>query len=313
LKHDGNLLASASEDCSVRLWDLRTHRAVQGCTGAFRDAVNVVRFNRHDPNSLLCSSERSLFEIDLRQGMIIREAQELTQMEDDISSFDVHPKQAGIVAVADDSGVAKVVDIAAKRVTKHLHHVHSNICSSVAFRPNAQWELITGGMDGILCHWDWSRCKVLATIDMATIHHNVADSVAETQSQSLNPPLIHMAVFLDARYVACVTAAGTLVLQRWRSTDEYKIIQAHRGMATVLRPVASQSMCVTAGVDNDIGLWRLKETKVSPKMTNAELENVRRISHSDKVNDVVCVPSADAVSTVIVAGVANDITLYSLQ
>lgn len=152
LGHD-HLLASASEDCSVRLWDLRTHRAVQGCTGAFTDAVNIVRFNRHNTNSVLCCSERSLYEIDLRQGMIIREAQELVSMDDDISSFDVHPKNANMVAVADDSGVARIVDIASKRVVKHLHHVHSNICSSVMFRPNAQWDLITAAMDGILCHW----------------------------------------------------------------------------------------------------------------------------------------------------------------
>lgn len=148
-----HLLASASEDCSVRLWDLRTHRAVQGCTGVFTDAVNSVRFNRHNPNSVLCCTDQSLYEIDLRQGMIIREAQEIIRMEDDVSSFDIHPKQSGIVAVADDAGVAKVVDISSKRVVKHLHHVHSNICSSVMFRPNAQWELITGAMDGILCHW----------------------------------------------------------------------------------------------------------------------------------------------------------------
>lgn len=153
LSSDQQLLASAAEDRSVRVWDLRTHKAVHGCTGPFADAVNVVRFNRHNANSVLCCSERSLFELDLRQGMVIREATELMQMGDDISSFDVHPKQAGIVAVADDSGVAKVVDVASRRVVKHLHHVHSNICSSVMFRPNAQWELITGAMDGILCHW----------------------------------------------------------------------------------------------------------------------------------------------------------------
>lgn len=147
------LLASASEDRSVRLWDLRTHRAVQGCSGAFSDAVTCVRFSPHNTNIVLCCSEQSLYEIDLRQGMIVREAKEILRMENDISSFDVHQKQAGIVAVADDSGIAKVVDTATKRVVKHLHHVHSNICSSIMFRPNAQWELITGAMDGILCHW----------------------------------------------------------------------------------------------------------------------------------------------------------------
>lgn len=166
---------------------------------------------------------------------------------------------------------------------------------------------------------DWSRPKVLATIDMATIHHNAAESVAETQTQSLNPPLIHMAAFLDPRYVASVTAAGTLVLQRWRSTHDCSIIQAHRGMATVLRSVQNQALCVTAGVDQDICLWKLKETKLTAKTTKAELEKALRITHHEKVNDVVCVPNAPdhqshtPVSSIIVADVSNDIVIYTIS
>ena len=45
----------------------------------------------------------------------------------------------------------QVMDLRARRLFKSIRGAHSNIASSVAFRAHRPWELISGGMDQMVC------------------------------------------------------------------------------------------------------------------------------------------------------------------
>ena len=150
---------------------------------------------------------------------------------------------------------------------------------------------------------------MLSTIDMATVHRHFTDASSDNGTQLLNPPLIHASVFADAKYVVSVTAAGTIVLQRWRATDSCCIRRAHRGMATVLRSVNNtRGKCVSAGLDGVVCVWTVIDS-------SSEIECQLRISHGGKPNDVVVVngDEEEAGGKVVVADTTNNVTIYSVQ
>jgi hypothetical protein len=50
---------------------------------------------------------------------------------------------------------------------KTLRRGHSNICSSVAFRPHRPWEVLSGGLDAAVVRWDFSRLRPLHTWNLS--------------------------------------------------------------------------------------------------------------------------------------------------
>lgn len=55
-----------------------------------------------------------------------------------------------------------MIDIGSKTSYKTIkRNGHTSICSSVQFRPGKQWELLTGGLDSTVNHWDYSRPRKL--------------------------------------------------------------------------------------------------------------------------------------------------------
>ena len=51
-----------------------------------------------------------------------------------------------LLASADDSGTIKILDLENKKISRSLKR-HSNICASVAFRPQRPQSLVSCGLD----------------------------------------------------------------------------------------------------------------------------------------------------------------------
>jgi WD40 repeat protein len=59
---------------------------------------------------------------------------------------------------------------------------------SAPFRPNAGWDLVSGGMDGFVFFWDFSRGRIRHKLDF-----NIG--VKTSGNQMFNPPLVHSIAF----------------------------------------------------------------------------------------------------------------------
>ncbi|GIL52789.1 hypothetical protein Vafri_8467 [Volvox africanus] len=97
-----------------------------------------------------------------------------------------------MLAAGDDAGEAQVYDLTAGRLFKSIRNVHSNICSSVAFRGHKPWDLLTGGLDCTIAKYDFSRPKCVDRWDMNALTAAAAGSAGSGGGgQIFNPPFVH--------------------------------------------------------------------------------------------------------------------------
>jgi len=100
-----------------------------------------------------------------------------------------------------DSGVVGVMDLSDKIITK-MEIKHDSVCGSVKFVPDRPRELISGGYDTALLHFDYVQGKVLSRRQM--------DPYAEDGGVSLSPPFILSMAMSNTGVLAAGTADGRL-------------------------------------------------------------------------------------------------------
>ncbi|KAI0763695.1 hypothetical protein BC629DRAFT_1443150 [Irpex lacteus] len=66
-----------------------------------------------------------------------------------------------------DAGTVGVVELENQRITR-MKVAHSNICSSVKFIPDRPSEIVSGGYDSALLHFDFKQRSVLSRFDIGT-------------------------------------------------------------------------------------------------------------------------------------------------
>jgi len=102
-----------------------------------------------------------------------------------------------------DSGVVGVVDLSNNSITK-MGSKHDSICGSVKFVPDRPRELVSGGYDTILLHFDYVQGKVLSRRQM--------DPYVVVGGMSLSPPFIMSMAMSNTGVLAAGTADGRLWL-----------------------------------------------------------------------------------------------------
>ena len=185
------LIASGSDDKSIRIWDTRADRAVKCITRCFDSSVEAVRFSLDDEYNLYAASGRSLFSFDLRtEGIIIKSPQMII---DDAAIDDINAIAMDSIgrhlAVADDAGVVTIVDLTKPnpRVSKRLER-HSSLVNAIAFNPIDSRGLVSGGFDYRLCSWNLNLGdKNCTVVDMSQLGNDKSD---EFSTKSVNPPFV---------------------------------------------------------------------------------------------------------------------------
>lgn len=69
--------------------------------------------------------------------------------EEEINALGLN-ETGSVLAVADDSGAVRILDLPDRKVCRTLRR-HTNICSSVAFRPQRPNNLLSAGLDMQVC------------------------------------------------------------------------------------------------------------------------------------------------------------------
>ncbi|XP_069104468.1 WD repeat-containing protein 53-like [Argopecten irradians] len=291
-------VASGGEDGEVCIWSTDGtlfHKFVNEGTDC-----GAVFFSKDKDNTLYASFDNKICVFDLRNFSEPLETFNVNQ--DEVNQIVVDEKE-NFLAACDDSGEIKILDIQEKRVYKTLRHKHTNICSSVCFRPKKPWEILTGGLDSQLVHWDFSRPKCLNQFNMQEMQ------TCEQEAYMVNPPFIHnLAASRDGHYLACALENGLVSVfdMRRKNIREHFSLHAHSQGASQVHFV-SDTHLVSGGNDCCVVLWDLEKSAESPShigqsngasaLTNGHThpeeqrnENVSssckllEIQHSNKIN-----------------------------
>jgi WD40 repeat protein len=210
---DKGLVASGSDDKTVRLWDIRTERASK-CI-CFDEAVEAVRFGSIDHETLYAASGKHLFAFDLRTGGLITKSTsciETATAEDDISSISVDSEYSSI-AVSDDNGVVTIMEVGPTRSLskrpKQLRGVHTSIVASIAFHPVNVKSLISGGFDCLVCAWDLTTGRSTAAVNVSQM--TGSRDAQQAGSQLVNPAFVQSVSYvLDGAGIAATCGDGTV-------------------------------------------------------------------------------------------------------
>lgn len=135
------LVASGAERGELALWDGGGTPAGQLQIPEADDVTSVV-FSPQCPTRLYTSHGETISLLDVRS---LKEPVEHFHVnEEEINCLAVNETDS-FLAAADDSGAIKIMDLEKKKAIRSLRH--SNICSSVVFRPQRPQSLVSCGLD----------------------------------------------------------------------------------------------------------------------------------------------------------------------
>lgn len=285
-----HVVASGSDDGSCRLWDVRTARVAkclnvrralgvsstrelqqqhgrgrgfQAAESAAVDesAVNSMAFGAPGSAFVYVAAGSKVLTFDVRQEALVVDcaAREVLQdNEDEVNTLSRHPARAGkYLSAPDDSGDVRVYDLETHRLFKTLRGQHANICSAAPFRPNGSpWDLVSGGLDGCVLFWDFSRGRLKFKIDL-----NAGGNGLETQAagaQLFNPPLVHALAFApNGRTLAAGLGDGSVAVIDFASRRVLRRLQHHRAAASQVHFPAfrTSEWLLSAGNDASVCVW----------------------------------------------------------
>lgn len=198
---DGVTALSSSEDGTIRLWDLRTHRSVRAVRVAealgerlgVESALGCCAFvDPGEPTwALVAAAGPRLLIFDLRastQVIVAGPAAASASLIDDINDFAV---TVGLLAAPLDTGEIALLSLPELRLVRMLGaggSGHGNIVGCCRFRAGGS-ELFTGGFDKQLAFWDPRNGKLRQKLDASDLlppEEPGGDAAAPT----LNPPFV---------------------------------------------------------------------------------------------------------------------------
>ncbi|KAK3513596.1 hypothetical protein QTP70_026030, partial [Hemibagrus guttatus] len=266
-------LASGAEGGEVTVWTQEGTLLSQLRLTSQDDATCTV-FSNTSPGLLYVSHGETVSILDPRS--LKKPVEELKDVgEDEINSLSVSETGASL-ALADDSGAVRVVDLQTGKVSRTLRK-HTNICSSVAFRPQRPQSLVSAGLDMQfsflsliiqLMLWNLQKARPVWT-------YSLQESVEEDErsqqraGQLFNPPLAHcVSVAACGNILACAAEDGRVHLARVGAgsrLEQQGALKAHSqgaSQAHFLNFMPHPYWLATGGNDGVVALWDLSEEPV---------------------------------------------------
>ncbi|KAG6910284.1 hypothetical protein DXG01_011681 [Tephrocybe rancida] len=223
--HAGHLFAGA-DDGSLRVYDLSSFKVIKAVRGLGEEISSLVCVKRtgSELRDVWLASGRRIMKFQMDSPKMIQTADDALSVvdvsdpgqEDDILNEIALNANKTYIAFSMDSGAVGVVDLATKLVTR-MKSKHDSVCGSVKFIPDRPRELVSGGYDTTLLHFDYHEGKPLSTRKMPLFQ--VADGMA------LSPPFIMSTTISSTGIIAAGTADGRLFI----GSGGYKAPQSKSG------------------------------------------------------------------------------------
>ncbi len=230
---DGQRLASASWDRTIKLWDVQSGKTVVTFTG-HRDSVNAVAFTPDGQRLASASSDHTLKLWDVQSGQAIVTFNGHT---DSVWSITCSPDGKTLASASNDKTV-KLWDVASGRELATLTG-HSASVNTIFFAPDGKL-LATGSTDKTVKLWDVRSRQVVATL---TGHEDLINSIA------FGP---------DGQTLASASWDGTVKLWDLRSKRELATFSGHTSRVWAVA-FAPDGKTIASGDDNGlVKLWDVR-------------------------------------------------------
>ncbi|KAJ7444934.1 WD40-repeat-containing domain protein [Mycena latifolia] len=215
--HSGHLFAgsgaltdASTDDGSLRVYDLSSFKVCRAVSGLPTEVSSIVCFKRpgSDLRDVWLACGRHAYSFQMDSPKLVQMAGdataviELCEAEDILNELAMNPGKTHL-AFSTDSGLVGVVDLLSKIVSK-MKTSHSSICGIVRFIPDRPREIVSGGYDSSLLHFDWAQGTVLTRREIPPFP--IADGM------SLSPPFVMSAALGTTGVMAAGTADGRLWL-----------------------------------------------------------------------------------------------------
>lgn len=161
-----------------------------------------------------------------------------------------------LLASADDSGAIKILDLENKKVSRSLKR-HSNICSSVAFRPHRPHSLVSCGLDLQVMLWNLQKARPLWITNLQEDETEEMES-PQSSSQLLNPALVHsVSVASCGNIFSCGAEDGKIRIFRVMGVkcEQELGFKGHTLGVSQVCFLPESYLLLTGGNDGKIMLW----------------------------------------------------------
>ncbi|THU85646.1 WD40 repeat-like protein [Dendrothele bispora CBS 962.96] len=202
-------LFAGSDDGTLRLYDLSSFkvlRAVRGLGGEVTSIVCVKRpASEYRDVWLACGRKAFHFKMET-STMIMSSSDALSTLqplgdEEDVLNELALDSSKKFLAFSADSGNVGVVDLSSMTISM-MKTKHENICACVKFIPQRPSELVSGGYDENILHFDFQQRTTLSNLKIPQ-----ADSVG---GMSFSPPFIMCTAISSCGLFAAGTGDGRL-------------------------------------------------------------------------------------------------------
>ncbi|KAJ6630598.1 WD40-repeat-containing domain protein [Mycena sp. CBHHK59/15] len=204
-----NHLFAGSDDGSLRVYDLSSFKVCRAVSGLSTEISSVVCFKRpgSDLRDVWLACGRKAFGFQMDSPKLVQTIAdaittlELSEDDEDILNELALNTSKTHLAFSTDSGSVGVVDLSTKIISR-MKTKHSSICGIVRFIPDRPREIVSGGYDSALLHFDFMQGSVLSRRDIPPFP--IVDGM------SFSPPFVMSAVISITGIMAVGTADGRL-------------------------------------------------------------------------------------------------------
>ncbi|KII88293.1 hypothetical protein PLICRDRAFT_618934 [Plicaturopsis crispa FD-325 SS-3] len=201
-------LLVGSEDGSLRLYDISSPKVSKAIRGLGSEVSSAIFSSKKDCPEVWVACGRKILSFDLgnSQKLVLSPTDatftvEVGEDEENIVNEIASSKTD--IAYSTDSGTVGVIDTVTKNIVR-MKTKHSNICGTVKWIPDRPREIVSGGYDSALLHFDFPQGTTLSRYDIT--------SPPPTSGVSLSPPFILSTAVSSNGVIAVGTADGQLWL-----------------------------------------------------------------------------------------------------
>ncbi|KAI0362404.1 WD40 repeat-like protein [Trametes cingulata] len=211
-----DVLCVGSDDGSLRWYNLPEGKVCKAVKSLGEEVSSIVwsRPKKEEPATVWVASGRKLFSFPADSQKMIMTAEDATcvlevgEDNDDVLNeastamlcLSDHGK---LLAFGSDSGAVGTIDVSSKQISR-MKTRHTTVCGCVKFIPDRPGELLSGGYDYSLLHFDVGQGNILSRYD--TTAPLPSDGV------SLSPPFVLSISISSTGLLAASTADGRVWL-----------------------------------------------------------------------------------------------------